>query len=59
MRLEQNGSHVNTLRPSQNGSHFADDIFKWIFLNENIQISMNISLKYDPEGQINNLSNIG
>ena len=26
----------NTLRPRQNGRHFADDIFKCIFLNENI-----------------------
>ena len=25
---------VNTLRPRQNGSHFADDIFNCIFLNE-------------------------
>ena len=27
---------LNTLRPRQNGRHFADDIFKWIFLNENV-----------------------
>ena len=26
----------NTLRPRQNGRHFPDDIFKCIFLNENI-----------------------
>ena len=26
---------VNTLRPKQSGRHFADDIFKCIFLNEN------------------------
>ena len=26
----------NTLRPRQNGRHFADDIFKLIFLNENV-----------------------
>ena len=25
---------TNTLRPEQNGWHFADDIFKSIFLNE-------------------------
>ena len=29
---------VNTLRPRQNGRHFADDIFKCIFLNENVWI---------------------
>ena len=28
--------HVNTLRPRQNGCHFPDDIFKCIFLNENV-----------------------
>ena len=27
---------INTLRPRQNGRHFADDIFKSIFLNENV-----------------------
>ena len=28
----------NTLRPRQNGRHFADDTFKCIFLNENFWI---------------------
>ena len=46
---------VNTLRPRQNGRHFADDIFKWIFLNENVRISIKISLKFVPKGQINNI----
>ena len=27
---------VNTLRPKQNGCHFADNIFRCIFMNENI-----------------------
>ena len=35
----------NTLRPRQNGRHFPDGIFKWIFLNENVWISINIPLK--------------
>ena len=26
---------LNTLRPRQNGCHFPDDIFQWIFLVEN------------------------
>ena len=26
----------NTMRPEQNGRHFADDIFKYILLKENI-----------------------
>ena len=45
----------NTLRPRQNGRHFPDDIFKWISLNENVWISINISLKFVPRGPINNI----
>ena len=34
----------------------ADDMmFKCIFLNENIWISINISLKFVPKGPINNI----
>ena len=36
----------------QNGRHFADDVFKHIFLNENIWIS----LEYVPCGPIDNMS---
>ena len=46
---------VNTLRPRQNGRHLADDIFKGIFLNENSSISINISLKFVPQGRIYNI----
>ena len=46
---------VNTLRPRQNGRHFADDIFNCIFANENIQISIKISLKFIPKGLIDNI----
>ena len=45
----------NTLRPRQNGRHFPDDIFKWMFLNENVWISIKISLKFVPKGLINNI----
>ena len=45
---------VNTLRPRQNGRHFADDIFKCIFLNEKVYISIKISLKFVPKGPFNN-----
>ena len=45
---------VNPLRPRQNGHRFADDIFKRIFLNENVKISIKISLKFVPKGPINN-----
>ena len=49
-------SPINTLRPIQNGCHFADNVFKCIFLNENFWISNNISLKCVPCGQIDNIS---
>ena len=45
----------NTLRPRQNGRHFVDDIFKCIFLNENVWIPIKISLKFVPKGPINNI----
>ena len=46
---------VNTLRPRQNGRHFADNIFKRIFLNENVEIAIKMSLKFVPKGRINNI----
>ena len=46
---------VNTLRPRQDGCHFTDDIFKRIFLNENVWISIDISLKFIPKGPIDNV----
>ena len=45
----------DTLRLRQNGCHFPDDIFRWIFLNENFYISITISLKFVPKGPINNI----
>ena len=47
---------LNTLRPRRNEQHFADDIFKRIFFNENVWISIKISLKFVPKGPINNIS---
>ena len=49
------GNRFNTLRPRQNGRHFPDDIFKYIFLNENIWIWIKISLKFVSKGSINNI----
>ena len=46
---------VNTLRPRQNGHHFADGIFKRIFMNENVRILIIISLTFVPKGPINNI----
>ena len=49
---------VNTLRPRQDGRHFPDDILKWIFLNENLWISLKILLKFVPRVLINNISTL-
>ena len=46
---------INTLRPRQNCRHFADDIFKHIFLNENVWILIKISLKFVHKVPINNI----
>ena len=50
---------VNTLRPGHNERHFPDDIFKCTFLNENVSISIKISLKFLLKGRIRNISSIG
>ena len=50
-----NYGSINTLRPRQNGGHFADDIFKRIFFDENVWISIQVSLKFVPKGRINNI----
>ena len=48
--------HFNTFRPIQNVRHFPDDIFKCIFLNENVWISLKISFNFAPMVRINNFS---
>ena len=48
-------SMYNTMRPRHNGRHFADDIFKCIFLNEYASIPIKISQKFIPKGSINNI----
>ena len=45
---------INTLRPRQNGHQFTDDIIKYIFLNENVWVSIKISLEFVPRGPVNN-----
>ena len=49
---------VNTLRPRQNGRRFADDVFKCVFLSENVWILITISLKFVPRGPINNIPSL-
>ena len=45
----------DTLRPRQDGHHFPGDIFIWIFVNENVWISIEISSKFVPSGPINDI----
>ena len=45
----------NTLRPRQNCRQFSDDIFKCIFLNENMQTYIKLSLKFVPNIPVNNI----
>ena len=45
---------LNSSPPGQNGRHFADYIFKHIFLNEYVRISINISPKFVPKCPVNN-----
>ena len=52
MDLEMSASNLksfNTLRLRENGHHFPDNIFTYIFLNENVWISINISLNFVPK----------
>ena len=46
---------LNILRPRQTGHHFADDTFKRIFLDENVRVSIRISLKFVLKGPIDNI----
>ena len=46
---------INKLGPRQNGRHFPDDIFKYIFLIENVWISHMNSLKCVPKVWISNI----
>ena len=47
--------NINTLRLRQNSHHFADSIFKCIFLNQNFLIPTEMSLNLVPKGPINNI----
>ena len=55
MNIPSLETRVNTLRPRRNGQHFADDIFKRNFFNENVWISIKISLKFVPKGPVYNI----
>ena len=46
---------VDTLRPRQNGRHFPDASSKCIFLNGNVWILIENSLKFASRGPFNNI----
>ena len=45
---------VNSSPPGQNGRHFADSIFRCIFMNEKFCTFIKISVKFVPKGAIDN-----
>ena len=47
---------VSEVSPEQNGRHFADNIFRCIFMNKKCYIAIRISLKFVPKGHIDNKS---
>ena len=47
-------SSFNSLRPRQNGRHFADDIFRCIFVDEKFYILIKISLTFVRKGPTDN-----
>ena len=53
--VSANDLALNTLRTRQNGRLFADNIFQRMFFNQNVWISITISLKFVPKGPINNI----
>ena len=52
---QESDSVINTLRPGQNGRYCADDTFKCLLFNQNILISIRISLEFVPKGPINHI----
>ena len=51
-------SRVNTFRPRQDGPHFPNDTFNRIFMNKNVRISIEFSLKFVPKRPINNIPSL-
>ena len=43
---------LNSSPLGQNGRHFADESFRWVFMNEKFCILIRISLKVIPKGPI-------
>ena len=49
-----NATGLNLSAPGQNGRHFANDVFRCIFMNGKFCILIKISLKIVPKGPIDN-----
>ena len=50
---------INSFRPGQNGYQYADDIFRCIFLKENLNILTVISVKFVPQETNGQYASIG
>ena len=44
----------NLFPPGQSGVHFADDIFRCIFMNVRVDMLIKISLEFVPKGSVDN-----
>ena len=44
----------DSFSPGQNGRHFADDIFRFTFVNKKFCTLIKISLKFVPKGPLDN-----
>ena len=51
----ENKTTINTSRSIQNGRHIPDDIFKRIFVSENVWNAIIIALQFVHKGAINNI----
>ena len=47
--------NIDSLGPKRNRRHFAGDVFKYIFLKENVLILIEISFELIPKGPIDNI----
>ena len=50
---QRNSNLDPSLRPRKNDRHFPEDIFKYVFWNENVYVSIKISPKFNPGCPIN------
>ena len=56
MEVDRLELRFNSSLLGQNGHHFVDHIFKYIFMNEKFYILIRISLKFLPKGPFDNKS---